>query len=58
MPQWRYWLIDLPARVTEVASVWYRLYFVVMLVIAGPILLLTVLTTLVLWFGFGIRWGW
>lgn len=55
---WRYWLIDLPARITEVAQAWYRLYFTVVLLIAGPGLLLMVLTTLVLWFAFGIRWGW
>jgi hypothetical protein len=54
----RYWLIDLPASLADVGLAWYRLYLAVVLLIAGPVLLLTVLTTLVLWMGFGIRWGW
>lgn len=58
MPQWRYWLIDLPARATEVGFVWYRVYLLVALVIAGPGLLLMVLLVLILWYAFGIRWGW
>jgi hypothetical protein len=58
VPEWRYWLIDLPARTTEVAQTWYRLYFTVVLLLAGPGLLLMVLTAVVLWYGFGIRWGW
>jgi len=43
-----------------VGWVWqaYRLYMAVILFITGPILMLLVLTMLVLWFGFGIRWGW
>lgn len=55
---WRYWLIDAPAKITEVASVWYRLYFMVLLWIAALTVPALLLTTLVLWFGFGIRWGW
>lgn len=54
----RYWLIDLPAQITEVASVWFRLYFLAILWVAALSLPVTVLSTLVLWFGFGIRWGW
>lgn len=55
---WRYWLVELPSRTTEVASVWFRLYFTVLLVIAAVSVPATVLAMLVLWFGFGIRWGW
>lgn len=43
-----------------VGWVWtaYRWYMAVLLFIAGPLMVLMVLTMLVLWFGFGIRWGW
>jgi hypothetical protein len=51
-------LIDLPARATEVGQTWYRAYFTAVLLLAGPGLLLMVLTAVVLWYGFGIRWGW
>jgi len=54
----RYWLIDLPARAAEWILAAYRVYMLVLLVVAGPGLVLMVLTTLVLWFAFGIRWGW
>ena len=54
----RYWLIDLPARITEVGFAWYRLYFLVVLWAVALIAPVMALTTLVLWFGFGIRWGW
>ena len=54
----RFWLVDGPARITEVGFTWYRLYMLVVLFIAGPGLILMALTVLVLWFGFGIRWGW
>lgn len=56
--RWRYWFVELPAHLTDVALVWYRLYMTVILLIAGPGLMLCVVTMLVLWFGFGIRWGW
>jgi len=36
----------------------YRVYMAVLLFVTGPLLMLSVLTMLVLWFGFGIRWGW
>jgi hypothetical protein len=58
MAQLRYWLIDLPAQGTDILAKWYRLYMLIVLSIAGPGCLLMVLTTLILWFGFGIRWGW
>jgi len=43
-----------------VGWVWtaYRWYMAVLLFIAGPLMVLMVLTMLALWFGFGIRWGW
>lgn len=55
---WRKWLIDVPAHITDVAGTWYRLYLIVVLLIAGPGLVFMVLLSLGLWFGFGIRWGW
>lgn len=55
---WRRWVIDVPARITEVGLTWYRMYLMVVLLIAGPGLLLMGSIVLVLWFGFGIRWGW
>jgi hypothetical protein len=58
MPQWRYWLVDLPARATEVGYVWYRLYLLILFAIAAIIGPAVVLTSLVQWFVFGIRWGW
>lgn len=54
----RFWFIELPARITEVLAVWYRLYFLVVLSVAAVILPLMTLVILILWFGFGIRWGW
>jgi hypothetical protein len=56
--RWRHWLIDVPARITDVLLVWYRLYMVVVLSIAAILLPVSVMAMLVLWFGFGIRWGW
>jgi hypothetical protein len=58
VPDWRYWLIDLPARATEAGYVWYRLYYLVILWLAALTAPALALTTAILWFGFGIRWGW
>lgn len=55
---WRTWLIDWPARFTDVGFALYRLYLLIVLMLAGPVLLLTVLASVALWYGFGIRWGW
>ena len=55
---WRRVLIDWPARVVEVGFIWYRLYLLVLLWAAGTIPLVTVSIVLLLWYGFGIRWGW
>jgi hypothetical protein len=57
-PLWRLLLIEIPANMTEVAMVWYRVYLTVILFIGGPILTLSVLVMLLLPFVFGIRWGW
>ena len=54
----RYWLIDLPAHVTEVGMTWYRFYLMVLLWVFATAPLAALLTSLVLWFGFGTRWGW
>lgn len=56
--RWRYWLIDGPARLTEIGAVWYRAYLTLILILVGPGLLLMALLVLGLWWGFGIRWGW
>lgn len=56
--RWRTALINWPARITEVASVWYRLYLIALLWMAAIIPLGTVIIALTLWFGFGVRWGW
>jgi hypothetical protein len=55
---WRRYLIEIPARITEVASVWYRLYWIVVMCLAALIGPALVIAVLVLYFGFGIRWGW
>lgn len=54
----RYWLIDLPAQITEAIGVWYRLYWIVVACLCALVGPAMVLSVLVLWFGFGIRWGW
>lgn len=59
--RWRFWLIDLPAQVTEVGLVWYRALFMVLLwaaAVTATIGFVGVMASLVLYFGFGIRWGW
>lgn len=50
----RYWLIELPSRVL---NLWFTIYwaFVTMTVIA---MFLTLTVSMVLLYGFGIRWGW
>ena len=58
MASLRYWLVELPARITEAGFVWYRAYVLFLCLIAALTLPVMVLTMLVLWFGFGIRWGW
>ena len=58
---WRDWLIDAPAIVTEVGLAWYRLLFMVLLwcgAVGAVISILSLMVSLVLYFGFGIRWGW
>ena len=55
---WRTLLIDGPARITDVAFTWYRLYLVVLLWLAALTAPTMALAALTLWYGFGIRWGW
>ncbi len=55
---WRYWLVDVPARITDVGFAWYRLWLMLTLWLVAVVSLTTVLTVLVTWFGFGVRWGW
>ncbi len=45
-----YWLIDVPAHIV---NVWTLVWAVL-----GNLLFMAVLLMLLLWFGFGIRWGW
>lgn len=54
----RYWLIDVPAQITEAVGVWYRLYWLIVACLCALVAPAMVLSVLVLWFGFGIRWGW
>jgi hypothetical protein len=58
VPDWRrvasIALVDIPAGIV---SVWYRMY-VVFIALASILTVGVVVIVLVLWFGFGIRWGW
>lgn len=53
----RYWLIEFPEIALSVVLRWYRLYFLVMLVIAAVVPTSIGLISLCLYL-FGIRWGW
>lgn len=55
---WRRWLIDVPARLLDIAVTGYGLYLVAVITATAIIAPLMVATILLLWFGFGIRWGW
>ena len=57
-PRVRFWLVELPVTIAEILMAWYRLFIAVFFLIAGPGISVMVLITLVLWYGFGIRWGW
>lgn len=53
-----FWLVTVPIRIVRYALLWSQVYWT-FIYAAGAIILPTmVLTMLVLWFGFGIRWGW
>lgn len=58
--RWRFWLIDGPAKVTEVGLTWYRLLFMVLLWAAaiGAVIGLLMVTASLVLDAFGIRWGW
>lgn len=49
-----YWLIEIPATIVTVWWVLYRLF----LIVFGLFCFFGILTALVLYWGFGIRWGW
>lgn len=50
---WRFWLIDLPARITDL---WFGLYWFILTVMAvGLAVTFTVSMVLA---HFGVRWGW
>jgi hypothetical protein len=55
---WRYWLIDVPARIVDFVNLCYHYYLLVVFTVAAVTCIPMVLTISVLWFGFGIRWGW
>lgn len=50
----RFWLIDIPALIV---TVWYRVT-VVFICAAALVTYVVLMAALVLWWGFGIRWGW
>jgi hypothetical protein len=58
MPSWRrvavVGLIDVPAAIV---TVWQRVYTVILAIVSLALWSVT-LMALILWFGFGIRWGW
>jgi len=54
---WTTVLLEAPAGATERLLRWANVYVVCVLLIA-PLALLMPTAILVLWFGFGIRWGW
>lgn len=55
--RWRYWLTEAPEHVTKIALMWYRLYFVVVVIVAAVIPTALALIAFGL-FLVGIRWGW
>ena len=57
-PRVRFWLLDVPLAIWRAMLWWHRVYFTFLIVVSSTVLPLMVLITLVLWFGFGIRWGW
>lgn len=57
-PNWyAEWLAILPPWWLRLMG-WYHLYVFIVIVLAAVILPTMVLAILVLYFGFGIRWGW
>lgn len=54
---WPTILLEAPAGATERLLRWANGYVVCVLLL-GPVLLLGITTTVILWVGFGIRWGW
>ena len=48
------WLVDWPSFIVRSASAWY----LTIIGVVGGILIAGTAAILVLYFGFGIRWGW
>lgn len=55
---WRSRIVDTLAKAVSIILTAYRAYLVVLLLVIGPGLVLMVSAMFLLWFGFGIRWGW
>lgn len=53
MRNWRYWLIDLPAKIT---SIWFTFYWFVVTIMLFSMLVTGLVSAVLYWFG--IRWGW
>ena len=51
-------VFDAVAKVIRWIWTAYHWYMLAVTFIAGPVLVMGIITMLVLWFGFGIRWGW
>ena len=58
MAIWRRALIDIPYKLMDILSVWLRLYLLIVFGLSAIIGPGMALILLVLWYGFGIRWGW
>ena len=57
-PRLRFWLVTVPVTAVSWVLWWNRVYWAALYAIAAVGSTVMVLTMLVLWFGFGIRWGW
>lgn len=57
-PRLRFWLVTVPVAAVSWLLWWNRVYWTALYAIAAVVFPVMVLTMLVLWFGFGIRWGW
>lgn len=57
-PRLRFWLVTVPTTAVSWLLWWNRVYWTALYAIAAVVFPVMVLTMLVLWLGFGIRWGW
>ena len=53
-----FWLITVPLKIVSVLLWWSSVFWTAMWTLAAITLPIMALAMLVLWFGFGIRWGW